>query len=512
MRHHLMQTFSDVYVLDLHGSSMKREGAPDGVHGDDNVFDIRQGVAIALFIKRADSSRPATVRHAELWGGRVQKYEWLTRNDVTTTDWDTLSPVDPFYLFTPINEELREEYEKWWRVPDIMDRNGTPAPGVVTMHDNFAISWSRQEAAEKVGAFIGTRSEREARGMWRLSEQRDNVQWDYQSAKTSLSAGGWESELLQLLYRPFDLRSTVFNQAVAVHRRLRVMRHMIDADNIALAVGRAGQVVDAWNWDLVFASREVTDLNLFRRGGHYLFPLYLIPDDQTEEQLKFSTSTATGSALLNLNPDFVQELATALGLSFVQTGKGDLMSTFGPMDVFDYVYAILHSPTFRTRYQEFLRVDFPRVPMPELDVFRDLCPIGEELVGLHTERLTAVAERAVTYPSSGNNIVASSFPQYFPPNSPNPLSGEPLENGRVYISRWHRPRRYPGQYFDGIPEDVWDFTVGGYRVCHKWLKDRRGRELSHADVSAYRRICGAVARTLELMDMVDAAVGSWPPK
>ena len=236
MRHSLMETFDDIYLLNLHGNTNKKETAPDG-SADQNVFDIRQGVAIALFVKRPDGDNsPARVFHADLWGERENnsdggKYSWLATNDLASTKWTELAPHEPLYLFVPRDEELLDEYQTGWSIPEIFSLNGGPAPGVVTTHDKFAISWDDEEAAYKIQRFLATSSEGEARALWTLCSQD---QWRYDRAKDELSTFPWRDQIEPILYRPFDVRTTVFNRNVAVHRRERVMRHMLGGDNLGL--------------------------------------------------------------------------------------------------------------------------------------------------------------------------------------------------------------------------------------------------------------------------------------
>ena len=197
----------------------------------------------------------------------------------------------------------------------------------------------------------------------------------------------------------------------------------------------------------------------------------------------------------NLNPDFVSAFASRLGLSFVSDGHGDLSSTFGPEDVFHYIYAVFHSPTYRQRYAEFLKIDFPRVPMtasPEL--FRKLCLLGEELVALHLLESPYLSQLVTRYPVVGDNIVEKGFPKF--------VAYEEGAPGYVYINK--------AQYFEGVPKEVWEFHVGGYQVCEKWLKDRRGRQLSFDDLMHYQKVVVALKETIRLMGEIDRAIPGWP--
>ncbi|HOI69241.1 MAG TPA: hypothetical protein PLN41_05795 [Methanothrix sp.] len=196
-------------------------------------------------------------------------------------------------------------------------------------------------------------------------------------------------------------------------------------------------------------------------------------------------------------------------------GRGDREATFGPEDVFDYIYAVFHSPRYRERYAEFLKIDFPRVPLTsDREKFRSLVKLGGELVALHLLESSILARPATRYPVVGDNRVEKGHPKYFAPGEVGPGSGSKggdgdgdgavLEVGRVYINK--------SQHFEGVPPEVWEFQVGGYQVCDKWLKDRRGRQLSYDDLTHYQKMIAALKETIRLMEEVDSAVGEWPLK
>ena len=481
MRHSLMETFDEIRVLDLHGNAKKKERAPDGGR-DDNVFDIQQGVAIGLFVKRfGTADGPARVFHADLWGEREAgpdggKYGWLAANSVETTAWTELAPKPPLYLFVPRDEALLEEYEAAWSIAAIFSPNGDPAPGIVTTHDQFAISWTPAEAAAKVERLLATASEDEARSQWRLCSQN---QWDYARAKRELADGAWRDRIEPILYRPFDVRTTVFDGNVAVHRRERVMRHMLAGSNLALATTRATEI--AGGWEHVFISRHLIQHHTVSlKEVNYLFPLYVYPKEFRREP--------------NLNPDFITTLSATLGLAFISDGTGDLDTTVGPEAVFHYVYAILHSPEYRRRYADFLKSDFPRIPLTnDHALFTKLAGLGKQLAALHL--METAGERPSAFPVVGSNRMEKV--RYAPPTDGLP--------GRVWINR--------DQYFEGVAPAAWTFAIGGYRPAEKWLKDRKGRVLSFKDIVHYRTLCAALAETPDLMARIDETVavhGGWP--
>ena len=507
MRLSLMESFDEIYLLDLHGDANKQEQAPGG-STDQNVFDIRQGVAIGIFVKNRDTSNtPARVLHADLWGEREPKagkgkYGWLAEKDVCTTQWTEISPKSPTYYFAPRDEELFKEYESGWSVVDIFSLNGRPAPGVITTHDQFAISWTSEEAVSKVERFLSTSSETEARAIWRLCTQD---QWQYARAKKELAAGSYHNEVNQIHYRPFDTRYTIYNKNVAVHRRSRVMRHMLDGANIGLITCRQ-QSESGTVWNRYGVTNDVLDecsISNKTREINYLFPLYIYPSEQEIAQGLYES----GFREPNLSPEFIGEMEGLLGLSFVADGSGDLDATFGPEDVLYYIYAVFHSPEYRELYDQFLRADFPRVPLTkDIDLFRVLVGLGSELTDVHLLRASIAHSQPVAFPIPGENTVERAHPKFYAPGETPEGETAPVERGRVYISRSKRRPVKQGQYFEGVTPEVWESRFGGYQPMDKWLKDRKGRALSFEDITHYQRIAAALQETLRLTAEVDAAV------
>jgi len=539
MRSSLLQSFDDIYILDLHGNTKKQEQAPDDTK-DENVFDIQQGVAISIFVKRRDSESFATVHHADLWGIREVyqldaqgqavltggKYSWLADHDLASTPWKVLNPQAPFYLFAPQENKYLAEYQTGWSVADIFRPNGDPAPGVVTCHDQFAISWTEIEARRKVERFLSTQAEDEARRLFRLCAQD---QWQYAIAKSELQRGTWHQDITEILYRPFDRRWTIFNRYVAVHRRERVMRHMLAGENIGLTIGKAGQVIAQDEWDIVFCTRLITEFNLYRRGGNNLFPLYLYNEASPRNRKA------------NLAANFTVDCTARLGMTWIPDGHGDLRQTFGPEDIFAYMYAIFYSPTYRKRYAPFLKIDFPRLPLTSNKaLFHALCSIGNRLVSLH------LMEQSISliscFPIPGDNRVEavryttqSQQKELFsshPSNDANVSSSLPSHQRGCASSAAHSgqmqgsiftPQKSGGvigqiwinatQYFDNVPLEAWNFTIGGYQVCRKWLKDRKGRKLNDEDLAHYQQVIAILAETSLVMCEIDQVIekhGGWP--
>jgi hypothetical protein len=444
----------------------------------------------------------ARVFHADLWGRREQKYAWLLDQDVSTTAWAELDPGAPFHLFKPQDVRLRAEYDAGWRVTDVFPVNSV---GIVTARDHLCIQWSPDEMWTVVRDFPRL-SEAEARERFQLGA--DVQDWRVADAQTDVRSSGPRRELVvPVLYRPFDLRFTYYtgrSRGLICRPRAEVMRHMLAGPNLSLISARSNKSSEM---DHFFISRLIMETKCGERTTQSCqFPLYVCPE----------TSPGAGRPpqLPNLNPGFVGALGNNLGLAFVTNAGGDLEATFGPEDVLHYIYAVLHSPTYRQRYAEFLRIDFPRIPLTaNRRLFRELCGLGGELVALHLLESPRVNTPITRYPVAGDHRVEAGHPKYLAPGEPEPGTGRRLESGRVYISKENRRQNRQGQFFEGVPPEVWEFHIGGYQVCEKWLKDRRNRNLSFDELTRYQQIIVALRETVRLMAEIDRAIeshGGWP--
>ena len=272
MRRSLMQSFQQIYVLDLHGNARKREQTPEGSI-DQNVFDIQQGVSITFFLKRKDL-KPG-IFHADLWGDRLDKYSLLARKNFKNTEWTQLDPVAPFYLFTPQDREMWETYEKGKHLQDIFIENST---GIVTARDELTIQMEKKELMEIVRDFSSLDID-QAREKYRL--RKDSQDWKIPWAQKDIRDNDCdERNAHPILYRPFDRRWTYYTGKSAgflCGPRYKIMHHLLK-DNIALGCVRQikGDDNDVWQHCMVvdsitessFISNQTSEIG-------YLFPLYL---------------------------------------------------------------------------------------------------------------------------------------------------------------------------------------------------------------------------------------------
>jgi predicted helicase len=482
MRQSLMNTFTDIYILDLHGNAKKHEVTPDGGK-DENVFDIQQGVAIGLFIKEPGKPGPATVHHTDLWGLREGKYNTLVEADMNVTEWEELKPTSPYYFFVPRNEADLDEYMRGWKVTDIFPINSV---GIVTARDDLTIRWSKQEVWDTVTDFSNLSPE-EARDKYGLG--KDARDWKVALAQKDVKDSGPRQKLVTpVLYRPFDTRYTYYtghSRGFLCMPRPEVMRHLLAGGNVALITSR---MTKGETYQHTLVSNTISEVILLSpktSNNAFVFPIYLYPNDQEIASGLYKPDERRP----NLNPKFIEAFSDKLGLKFVEDGKGDLVDTFGPENIFNYAYAVLHSPTYRSRYAEFLKIDFPRLPLTsDKALFKALVAKGADLVALHLMESPMLNNRITKYDVSGSNAVEKVIYDE--------------KEKRVYINKL--------QYFEGVPSDVWNFQIGGYQVCEKWLKDRKGRTLSYDDLTHYQRIVVALKMTIRLMAEIDDLIPSWP--
>jgi hypothetical protein len=497
MREELMRSFTSIYILNLHGNSLLGERSPDGSE-DQNVFDIRQGVAIALMVKEPDKEDLAQVWHADLWGRREDKYSYLTENDVTTVQWQKLEPATtPYFFFVPKDFNLVEEYEQGWRIPGIFSAG---VSGVKTHRDKVLVDFERGTLMRRFNDIAANDDEDELKERYGI---KDTNYWTLTEAREHIMLESVEELIQPYFYRTFDQRYVYYNKEIIERgdSRWPVMRHMLQ-ENVALVTVRQ---LASESFQHVFVTQYLGDgnaISLSSREYNRYFPLYLYIAPKDTAGTLFEPSEGF-IRQPNLSPKFIAALKGVLGLGFVPDGQGDLQSTFGPEDILHYAYAIFHAPTYRTRYAEFLKIDFPRLPLTaDVGLFRRLCALGRALVGLHLLESPSVSRLVTRYPLPGEDRVGPGYPRYFPPGERAPGGKGPLEQGRVYLNKT--------QYFEGVAPEVWAFQVGGYQVLHKWLKDRRGRQLSFEDLMHYQKVVVALKETIHLMAEVDAAIPGWP--
>lgn len=473
MRWNLLKTYDKIYTIDLHGNAKKKETTIDGSI-DQNVFDIMQGVSINLFVKtgRKKANELGKVFHFDLFGKREIKYDFLNGNSINTIAYQELPNVAPNYLFVSKDLEEQTSYDKGFSVNEIFTLKNV---GIVTARDGFTIHNSKQYVENTITEFLKLDDE-EARTKFNLGN--DVRDWQVNFARKDLQNHYPNKGVItKICYRPFDNKWTFYtgkSKGFHCYPRAEVMQHFTKGKNVGLIIGRQGQAVGSMTWNLSFITNSMTDFNLYYRGGGTTYPLYLYPETIGQQSIAQPTERTP-----NLNPEIVKQIAQNLGLTFTKE-KETTKGTFAPIDILDYIYAVLHSPQYREKYKEFLKIDFPRVPYPKnATKFWQLVKLGKQIREIHLLESPEVENYITQYPIDGDNVVTK--PTY--------------KDGKVYINQT--------QYFNNVPQVAWEFYIGGYQPAQKWLKDRKDRKLEFEDILHYQKIIVALTQTNNLMQQID---------
>ena len=454
MRQSLLSTFDRLYFLDLHGNSKKRERAPDGGK-DENVFDIQQGVSISILVKNPEAKEKG-VFHADFWGKRESKYESCLASRIDSVRWRKIAPSKPRYLFVARDEKKAKKYDLHWSLRDIFSESGA---GITTAHDSFSIDFSANELRRRFERFKS--SPRDAEKLHERFAVAKKKGWNILAGWDNLQGVADLSTLVEsIAYRPFDNRS-IFYESKLVWRVVRkIMRHMLDGDNIGLVSVRQVKAGKTWQHCFV-ANRLMESTCISTRTSEigYLYPLYLRDEK-------------SGKIIENLSPDFRRWIDSRYGRAF------------STRDILNCIYAVLHSPDFRHRYADFLRADFPRPPFPKAESeFARLAQIGGALVDAHllaTPKIK-IGDLARRLRGEGD------------------LTIDKCKHDAV------RDRLYFNAdcYFEPLPREVWEFEIGGYQPLKKYLQARKGRELSTRDKDTIRAAANAIAFTIKKMGEID---------
>ncbi len=462
MRKSLLDSFSHIYILNLHGSSKRKEVAPDGSK-DENVFDIQPGVSINIFVKRKDEKELCKVHYYELFGSRQFKYEQLNSLSISNTLWEELKPEKPQYFFVPKDFTLQEEYEKGFKIDKLFVKYNN---GIETGKDEFFYGFEK----DTYTSFLkGCFNDKEI--CCKRFEFKDTN--DFRLLSSFMNAVFDDKNIKEVNYRPLDKRYCYYDYTMQRRPAYSIMKNLFK-ENIGLTVSRQGQAIGGDNWNGVFCGKYITDKNIYRRGGGIVFPLYIYKENMGQEE-----------RIVNFNIELYNRIAESINYAYctddnlyVDLGAG-FDGVLYPLDLFDYIYAVLHSPSYRERYKEFLKIDFPRIPYPtDREKFLDLVEKGEKLRQLHLME-DLPTKTGVTFPVAGSLQVDCYR----------------WQDNRVYINA--------EQYFDGVPESAWNFFIGGYQPAQKWLKDRKGMTLSFEDVKHYGNIIYVLQQTEQLMKEID---------
>jgi predicted helicase len=473
MRQSLLESFDRVYVLDLHGSSVREERAPDG-GVDENVFDIMQGVAITIFVKTGRSE--SAIKQNDFFGRRDDKYAQLWEAQIADDSFVSLAPQEPSFFFKGKDFSAAEAYDKLVAVQTIFQEQNS---GIKTDRDSLFIDFSNISLRQRIATLLS--------GQFGFDfASQYNVKDSGSYAITTKIAGKVfaEEKVVKYHYRPFDIIYIYYDPEVISRPAEKTSRHLLAGENLFLLAPRQAQK----GFHHIFVTASLPDVNLLSNAGMfgcgYSFPLYIYPliDAQAD-------AFAAKKRSLNLEPKVYAAICKAAGIDPAdQAGPGDdFRAATGDtrpseVKVFDYIYGVLHSPDYRETFAELLKIAFPRIPYPPSpEVFRQISEKGEQLRRLHLMEAPAIGDTPYAYLGDGDDIVSAGHPKF--------------EAGKVHISK--------DQYFDGVPQIAWTFHIGGYQPAQKWLKDRRGRALSWEDIGHYQKIVKILAETDRIMKEIE---------
>lgn len=466
MRWNLLKTYDKIYTIDLHGNSNKKEVSPDG-SPDINVFDIQQGVSINIFVKTGNKKQNelGKIYHFDLFGKRDFKYEFLSNNSLNKINFCSLPANKPNIFFKPINETYIKDYNRGFMLDKLIPNYIT---GIMTAADSFVIDDSKSNLEHKIIDFYETDySSIEFTEKYNLG--KNYSEW---VINNKIKSKYTFENIQRITHRPFDDKWTYFDNNFLWRSRSQIMNNYKNLDNIGLITAKSNR---SNRPDHFFISKYMSEAKTGESTTQsYNFPLYLYPNNREQQTIDQSSERTP-----NLNADIIREISEKIGLTFTKE-KELTKDTFAPIDILDYIYAVLHSPTYREKYKEFLKIDFPRVPYPkDKDTFWKLVKLGGEIRQIHLLESAVVEKPISKYLLTGTNIVGKTK----------------YENGNVYINET--------QCFEGVPKVAWNFYIGGYQPAQKWLKDRKDRELQIEDIRHYMKIIVALTETDRLMKEID---------
>lgn len=459
MRKTLLESFDKIYVYDLHGNSKKKETAPDWSK-DENVFDIMQGVSIIFAVKTSTSKKHATIYHYDSYGKRDNKYQKLQSQQIGDIKRTKLTPPEPYYFFVPKDFEAIQKYEKWIEIKKLFVEN------------NWWVQTDRDSLYIDNNISLWNRIQKLLSGIYEndfVEEYRIRNSSSYKITE-KLKWKKYDEKYMNIIhYKVLDFKHIYYDPNLISRAWYAVLSNMIKWENVGLCLMRT--LVNTDKYTTVFCSNSLVDKN-FYGFQTYLLPLYLY-NEELDGQLKKS---------VNMDQQLIDEIVNKLWTTRTDDGQGDGKKIVWPEDIFDYIYAVLHSPTYRETYKEFLKIDFPRVPFTDkLDIFWSLVEKGHELRLRHLMEHPDIDQLITSYPVDGDNVVWK-------------IGRKSYVDDKVYIN--------DTQYIGGVPQVARDFYIGWYQPAQKWLKDRKGMKLSYDDIIHYQRIILILTKTAEIMEEI----------
>jgi predicted helicase len=516
MRRSLMQSFDEIYILDLHGNVMKKEKTSDGSK-DENIFDIRQGVAITLFVKTPEwkknvKSTGCKVYFSEILGTREEKYNLLKENDVFTIDWKPVQPGWNFYLFNrvTIENEISVKSTAGISKPGIPTYKLTEifpvySTGIVTARDRLCIRQSADDVYRTVSEFSSL-SEARVREVYNLPD--DTRDWQVKLAQKDILESSEnvvdldKKKIVPILYRPFDIRYTYYTgktRGFHCMPRPEVMRQMLH-DNIGLISVRQvaeREFTHCFVGDTIIESRVTTS----NKGLCYVFPLYFYPGlkkKKIKRLLPVKTVSENDNEKetrqFNIYPEFIDVLERDMKMP---AGQNELAK-----QVFYYIYAVLYSPHFRKTQTYELKIDFPNIPFPlDYDLFNQLSQLGKRLTDIHLMKSKELNRTGSKFEVPGSNRVEKA--SYVSPRQlasqrafKQVKKSEKSKEGIIYINK--------SQYFSQIKPEMWEYMLCGYQILRKWLNMRKNKTLRPDEISQLIRMVRCIQLTMDYQEKIDS--------
>jgi type I restriction-modification system DNA methylase subunit len=469
MRKSLLNAFNEIYILNLHGNSRIGEKCPDGSK-DENIFDIQQGVSISIFVKDKQQKELGKILYQDVYGLREKKYDYLNKHGITSTKWKRLQPSDPYYFFEEKDLASQSNYNNFPSVREIFIQSSS---GITTHRDHFVVGFTKEEIKLRMRTFTSDLPDEIVRQGLDLTDTHD---FKLKDAREKLKKKNWLDTIIPYSYRPFDERYICYQPELVDRDRREIMKQFSE-ENIGLVVMRQYLYDPVKIYNYVFCVEKVSDRRLFisNRGAGFIFPLYLYQLKDNPKKRSFT------NIMILFEPQAEYSLKKPnFSQAFVEKITKELKRAPSPEQIFFYIYAVLYSNIYRTKYAEFLKIDFPRIPfIRDYKLFSKIAGYGKRLVDLHLLKSSELDPPVAKFQGKGNYRVEKLR----------------YEQEKLFINN--------DQYFENIAPEVWEYQIGGYRVCEKWLKDRKGRTLSLDEIKIYCKIVTSLQKTIGIQKTID---------
>ncbi len=470
MRWNLQNTFNKIYILDLNGNVKKKKSGFNG-EIDENVFEITTGVSINIFIKtKNNNSKIPEIFYHELLGKRKDKFDFLNSHSLKTINFQNVLLKGPDFFMNIKDFKDKLIYDKGFALNDLFKFY---LSGFSTKMDEFCIALTKSEIENRIFDLNSLNAE-EIKNKYNLHNR--STSWSLEGAISDTAFETTKGKIITVSYRPFDNRYTFYSgksMGFMGRPKGQLGEHLLNP-NLALVSVKKSRSSSVWNniWisdKMISEPTTITSLD-----GNYGFPLYLYNDKHL-----YTNPEGNYFRVPNMNKETLTRISKKIDLEFTNE-KEINNSTFSPIDILDYVYAVLNSKSYCSKFDELLKIDFPRVPYPkDKETFWKMVKLGGEIRQIHLLESPTVEKYITQYPVDGDNVVVKPI----------------FKDGKVYINET--------QYFDNVPQIAWDFYIGGYQPAQKWLKDRKDRKLEFEDILHYQKIIVALTETHRLMQEID---------